>query len=163
IPSATVSRMLTIRTRATHFSIPVACRRRSPAPRRATSSGAWLRCRSPLERGSSCTAMSGVSCCRNAEAHASRPYRYLTGNDGNAIFLGLSSHFATHRGHNNPSPRESFAMLNQPDGIDRSLLLAQLIATERHISATARNVLRQQSIIQELRRRGDDTSYARSL
>jgi len=54
-------------------------------------------------------------------------------------------------------------MLNQPDGIDRSLLLAQLITTERHISATARNVRRQQSIILELRRRGDDTRYAQSL
>lgn len=54
-------------------------------------------------------------------------------------------------------------MLNQPAGIDRSLLLAQLITTERHISATARTVVRQQSIIQELQRRGDDASYAESL
>lgn len=54
-------------------------------------------------------------------------------------------------------------MLDQTDGFDRSLLLAQLISTERHIDATARNMLRQQSIIQELRRRGDDTSYAQSL
>lgn len=54
-------------------------------------------------------------------------------------------------------------MLNQPDGIDRSLLLAQLISTERHITAASRNVLRQQTIIQELQRRGDDTSYAQSL
>lgn len=54
-------------------------------------------------------------------------------------------------------------MLNQPERIDRSLLLAQLLTTEKHISATARNLLRQQSIIQELRRRGDDTRYAQSL
>jgi hypothetical protein len=54
-------------------------------------------------------------------------------------------------------------MLNEPDAIDRSLLLGQLISTERHISAAAQNVLRQQSIIDELERKGQDTTYARSI
>jgi hypothetical protein len=58
---------------------------------------------------------------------------------------------------------ENFVMQNDADAIDRSLLLGQLIATERHIGAVAQNVLRQQSIIDELERRGHDSAYARSL
>jgi len=58
---------------------------------------------------------------------------------------------------------ERFTMLNEPDAINRSLLLSQLIATERLISAVAQNVLRQKSLIEELERRGHDSTYARAL
>jgi hypothetical protein len=41
--------------------------------------------------------------------------------------------------------------------------LSQLIATERHITAVEQNLMRQQSIIEELELRGQDATYARSL
>lgn len=47
--------------------------------------------------------------------------------------------------------------------MERSLLLDQLVRTEKHINADAQLLLRQQAIIEELERRGDDTAYARSL
>ncbi len=54
-------------------------------------------------------------------------------------------------------------MMNDAEAINRSLLLSQLITTERQIGAVARNVLRQQSLVEELERRGHDSSYARAL
>ena len=54
-------------------------------------------------------------------------------------------------------------MLYEPNTTERHLLLGQLIATERHISAVAHKLLRQESMIEELERRGEDTTYARSL
>jgi arginine repressor len=47
--------------------------------------------------------------------------------------------------------------------MDRSLLLGQLVRTEEHIGADERHLRRQQSLIEELERRGQDTTYARSL
>src|SRR5215831_4332610 len=57
---------------------------------------------------------------------------------------------------------ECSAMLKEPDAIYRSLLLSQLISTERQINAVARNVLRQRSIIEEMERAAQDATDARS-
>jgi len=44
--------------------------------------------------------------------------------------------------------------------MDRSLLLSQLVFTEKHISVHARHLLQQEAIVDELERRGLDATYA---
>jgi hypothetical protein len=47
--------------------------------------------------------------------------------------------------------------------MDTSLLLDQLLRTERHLRADQTLVQRQQAIIEQLERGGQDSTYARSL
>ena|SRR5215469_6294330 len=60
-------------------------------------------------------------------------------------------------------PRLSPAERRGKEGIeamDRSLLLNQLIFTERHISVHARHLLQQEAIVDDLERKGLDVAYA---